>query len=88
MSDLFPQPKSIQQAHRMARRWESAQQILLDGYTFERDDEVGMTAVCKPGSFYAAYWICDRPELVAPRGGCSCPDYDKYGDFCTGVYRH
>ena len=87
MSDIFNYtPRNAQEAARLTRSYAKALECIAAGYTFSRDEEIGMTAVCKPGELHASYWICDRPELVAPHGGCSCPDYDKHpGTFCKHI---
>ena len=80
----IPTPKNASVALRLAIRHERAQQIITEGYTFHYDALLGITYVCKPGESTATYCICDKSEIVAPNGGCSCPDYQNpaHQDFC------
>src|SRR5207245_2019593 len=68
------QPKDAATALRLALRYERAKQILAEGYTFPRDEELQTIFVCKPGRLFAHYWITD--------GKCDCPDFLKHADFC------
>lgn len=69
-------PKNAQQALQQATRFDRAEQIIKEGYTFHKDADSEVIAVCKPGSTAAAYWINMLSE------GCDCPDYMKNCAAC------
>ena len=60
----------------MANSYAKAIEIIKEGYTFSKDAETGVIAVCKPGRLAASYWINVLEE------GCDCPDYMKHGKYC------
>jgi SWIM zinc finger len=67
---------NINEARRMANSYAKAQQIIKEGYTFHKDADSDVIAVCKPGRLAASYWI----NMLEP--GCDCPDYRKHGKYC------
>jgi hypothetical protein len=71
-------PRNAQEALQQAVRLERAKQLIEEGYTFTKDADTNMVAVCKPGELHAAYWI---GEHVDGTNGCDCPDAVK-GNYC------
>jgi hypothetical protein len=69
-------PRNASEALRYARTAERAQNILKEGYTFHRDPNSDVVAVCKPGRLAASYWL----NMLEP--GCDCPDFRKHKDYC------
>ena len=67
-------PKNAQEALQQANRFDRAQQIIAEGYTFTQDKELPIVFVCKPGRLYAEYTI---GEQLTGRDGCDCPDFQK-----------
>jgi hypothetical protein len=67
---------NINTARREANSYAKALEILKAGYTFTKDAETEVIAVCKPGRLAASYWL----NMMEP--GCDCPDYMKRGNFC------
>jgi SWIM zinc finger len=67
---------NINTARRLANSAAKAEQILKEGYRFEKDADSEVIAVIKPGRLAASYWLNMLSE------GCDCPDYLKNGSFC------
>ena len=67
---------TINQAIAQANRFTRAMNILKEGYTFHKDADREVIAVCKPGEEKATYWI----NMLTP--GCDCPDSMKNGNRC------
>ena len=71
--------RNINEAIAQANRRERAEKIIQEGYSFTKDADSGMVAVCKPGDLHASYWI---GEHVDGSTGCDCPDRVKTGKPC------
>ena len=67
---------NINTARREANCYTKALQIIKEGYTFTKDADSEVIAVCKPGQLAASYWI----NMISE--GCDCPDFQKHGTFC------
>lgn len=67
---------NINSARRAANCYAKAEQIIKEGYRFEKDADSEVIAVIKPGKLAASYWI----NLLSE--GCDCPDFMKHGNFC------
>ena len=63
---------AIAEANRLNRAFE----IIKAGYTFTKDADSDVVAVCKPGDLHASYWI----NMLSP--GCDCPDHMRTGRPC------
>lgn len=72
-------PKTAQAAIAQANRFQRAQAILTQGYTFSQDVELNTVLVTKPGRLAAEYTI---GEQLTGRDGCSCPDFQRTGIPC------
>lgn len=67
---------NINTAIAQATRFTRAIEIIKAGYTFHKDADSEVVAVCKPGEMKATYWINMLSE------GCDCPDRMKTGNRC------
>ncbi len=65
----IPESKNEQEAVAQADRWERAQRLIEEGYTFWPESDPDQIAVCKPGRLVAEYWSTED--------GCNCPDAAK-----------
>ena len=75
-------PRTPAEALRYARTWERAQNLIAQGYGFWQTEGAAPTdavAVLKPGETSPAYWL---NEAFSGLDTCTCPDFEKHGDYC------
>lgn len=79
---MFTTPKNAVEANEQAKRLDRAKALLAEGYTFYRDADSEVIAVCKPGRLAASYFI----NMLTP--GCDCPDFLKTEQACKHMYAY